>query len=371
MGSVLTPGLQVKRGARITRLRELPARGEILVSVGDAVTGEQIVARAEQQGELRILRVPEALGIESFEVIKGLKVKVGERVAREQILCEHAGLFGLFKSVYKSPEEGILEMVSESTGHLGIRLAPMTISLSAYIGGRIVAVQEKRAVTIETDAVFVQGIFGVGGERQGRIRNLPIAPGELLTEKLIPYDIRGAILVGGTRPDLAALRKAEAAGAVGMVIGAIDDRALAAYLGYDLGIALTGDEEIGMTIIVTEGFGQLPVAERVLTLMKECEGREASINGATQVRAGALRPEIIVPHPLAAQESVTTITGGGLTIGAKIRVIRVPYFGCEAEVVELPHEMERIETGAEARVLRARMSGGEIVTVPRANVELL
>jgi hypothetical protein len=59
-----------------------------------------------------------------------------------------------------------------------------------------------------------------------------------------------------------------------------------------------------------------------------------------------------------------------LEIGARVRLIRVPYFGSRGTVSELPHELRELETGAMARVLCARLDDGRDVVVPRANVEL-
>ena len=111
------------------------------------------------------------------------------------------------------------------------------------------------------------------------------------------------------------------------------------------------------------------MAERTRSLLTEFAGRRASINGATQVRAGALRPEIIVPHGEGGDEDVDA-TLRGLVVGAPIRLIRVPYFGLRGTVVELPREAARIDTGAFARVLVAQLQDGRRVVVPRANVEI-
>ncbi len=60
-----------------------------------------------------------------------------------------------------------------------------------------------------------------------------------------------------------------------------------------------------------------------------------------------------------------------MTIGSPIRLIRAPYFGQLAKVVELPPEPVQLETEARVRVLRGRLSDGSVVTVPRANVEMI
>ncbi len=373
MTQALTPGLQVRAGAVVRKIRELPAPGRILCQAGDVVTPDAVVGRAELPGDLHILRVPETLGIEPFEAVKGLKVDEGAVIAAGDLVCEHVGIFGLFRSRYHSPVGGAVEFVSQRTGHLGVRLAPHVIELRAYVQGTVADVDLDKSVTIESRGAFIQGIFGVGGERYGAIRMLDGGPKTILGPGKIPADASGQVLVGGTRPTLEALQRAADAGAAGLVAGSIDDYALTRYLGYDLGMAVTGHEDVPMTVIVTEGFGWLPMAGSTHSLLRSLEGRAASINGATQVRAGAVRPEIIVARegtdvqPTAAERD----PAAGLRTGASVRIIRAPHFGATAEVVALPADPQPIETGARTRVLHARLADGEVVTVPRANVELL
>ncbi len=373
MTQALTPGLQVLAGTVVRKTRELPVPGQTLCERGDAVTPHAVVARAELPGDVTIMRIPESLGIEPFEALKGLKVDEGDVVAEGDVVCEHAGLFGLFRSRLHAPVDGVVEFVARRTGHVGLRLAPHAVELRAYVPGKVVDVDPGKSVTIESRGAFIQGIFGVGGERYGTIRMLDGGPRTVVGTRKIPADAAGQILVGGTRPTFEALERAAEVGAVGMVVGSIDDQALTAYLGYELGMAVTGHEEVPLTVIVTEGFGWLPVAERTHSLLRSLEGRAASLNGATQVRAGAVRPEIIVARDDVEPGAASGRQGAeaGLRVGAAVRIIRAPYFGATAEVVALPPEPRRIETGARTRVLEARLPDGAVVTVPRANVELL
>ncbi len=373
MSQALTPGLQVLADAVVRKTRELPVPGRILCGQGDVVTPDAVVGRAELLGDLNILRIPEILGIEPFEAVKGLKVDEGAAIAAGDLVCEHVGLFGLFRSRYHSPVDGAVEFVSRRTGHLGVRLAPHAIELRAYVQGTVTGVEPDKSVTIESRGAFIQGIFGVGRERYGTIRMLDGGPKTILGPAKIPGDASGQVLVGGTRPTLEALQLAAEAGAAGLVVGSIDDYALTGYLGYDLGMAVTGHEDVSMTVIVTEGFGWLPVAERTHSLLRSLEGRAASINGATQVRAGAVRPEIIVATEETGASSVAVERNpaAGLRIGAFVRIIRAPHFGATAEVIALPADPQPIETGARTRVLHARLDNGDIAAIPRANVELL
>jgi hypothetical protein len=370
MASIVTPSLTCLASTTIKKVRELPVLGKITVKKGDRVSAEDIVATGEIQGDLIIVRIAEQLGIEPFEVIKGIKIKQGEHAKKGTLLCEHKGLFGIFRSKYFSPEEGIVELISEKTGHLGLRLPSRNIHLSAFIAGTVTEIAERKSVTIEGKGAFIQGIFGVGGERAGTFHQLAVKSDQVILPEHIPANAKGMILAGGAAATIEAIRAAAAAGAVGMVVGSIDDQTLAAYLGFDLGIALTGNEDLPMTLIVSEGFGKITMSEQVTLLITEFNGLPASINGATQVRAGALRPEIFIPHDKQ-QDAAAEAGARSLHIGAKIRGIRVPYFGEIMKVVEMPTQAAVIETGAEVRVLKAERNDCSVVMIPRANVELL
>jgi len=115
------------------------------------------------------------------------------------------------------------------------------------------------------------------------------------------------------------------------------------------------------------------MADRTFELLRSLEGKEASVNGATQIRAGVIRPEIIVPSDVPPTEAAAVAEGGGtLEAGTPIRIIREPWFGKLAKVSALPPELQVVESGAEVRVLRAVLDEtGEEVTVPRANVEII
>lgn len=369
MSNALTPALAVTNRITVRRRRDLPIAGEILVGEGDVVQGTQVVARASLEGELRLVRAAELLGIPAEDLASTLKVKVDAEVTEGAVIAELRGLWGLFKSTVLAPMGGRIEFISNSTGHIGIRAPSRPLDLSAYITGKVVMIEPNRSVVIESECTFVQGIFGVGGERQGEVRILAVEPTTPVTEDHIPTDLRGCIVVGGHSPTIGALRKAAQAGAVGFITGSIDDRALREYLGYDIGVALTGDEAVSMTVIITEGFGSLPMSARTFDAIKAVAGEVASINGATQVRAGAQRPEFIAP--MRASVSARDNRAHGLEVGERVRIIRVPFFGATGTITELPHDLARIETGAHVRVLKATLDDGRQVTVPRANVELV
>ena len=200
------------------------------------------------------------------------------------------------------------------------------------------------------------------------------APDQTLSEDRLQAGLRGRVVVGGARITGAAIRRAAELGVSALVGGGIDDQDLKDILGYDLGVAVTGTEAIGTTVIVTEGFGDIAMAGRTFDLLQQHAGKDVSVNGATQIRAGVMRPEIIIclDRHAAKNEEIASVSGDGtLAAGSSVRIIREPYFGWLGTVSGLPQELQTLESGSKARVVQVRLADGRELIVPRANVELM
>jgi hypothetical protein len=257
------------------------------------------------------------------------------------------------------------------TGQAVLREPPIPVEVDAYVDGVITEVYPGEGVLVEADGSFIQGIFGIGGEVIGKIQALAVGPDERVSPDRITPSHKGAILVCGALATSALLTKAASAGVSAVVAGGINASDLKGFLGYDLGVAITGSETKGVTLIVTEGFGPLAMAERTFRLLAESEGKRASANGATQIRAGVMRPEIVIPSVDRTYAGGEAQQSGGITSGSPIRIIRAPYFGRLGTVLELPPKLEAMESETKVRVLRAALTDGTVVTVPRANVEMI
>lgn len=376
MGSAYTPGLTVSPDTIISKTRRLPLRGKVLVETGDRVTPEQVVARAELPGIMQTTKAAAALGADPADIPAMLTVQVGDTVTRGQVIAKTKGLWGLFISEAKAVTSGTIELISPVTGNVGIREPPTPIDVAAYIPGVVTEILPDEGVVVTARGAFVQGIFGVGGERRAALKVVVDNPQSSLTDTDITPEMAGHIIVGGANITGDALRKAAEVGVTGIVVGGIVDKDLIDYLGYDIGVAITGHENIPLTLVLTEGFGTIAMAERTFALFKAREGRQASLSGATQIRAGVIRPEVIIADE---EADIAAFDGRSLdedahalAEGTPIRIIREPYFGGLATVTDLPHQLVRIGSGAEVRVLEARLNdSGEVVTVPRANVEIV
>ncbi len=350
----------------------LPIQGTVLTQVGAVVDAQQVVAETQMPGDPIPVNVAKLLGVLPAQVPKSLMVKPGDRVEAGEPLAHSAGLFGWFPRDLRSPVSGTVETASAITGQVIIRGAPVKVQVRAYLSGKITEVLPDEGVVIEASAAVIQGIFGIGGEAYGSIQLAVARPDADLTDACLKPEHRGAVVIGGRRITRAAVDKARELGIAALVAGGIDDQDLKEILGYDLGVAVTGMEQLGMTVIVTEGFGEIAMASRTFKLFQQLAGQPAAVNGTTQIRAGVLRPEIIVPLTGTAVGDATAVSPMGvLAIGAPLRIIREPYFGELGVVEALPSEPQMLASQSKARVVVVKLQQGASVTVPRANVELM
>ena len=371
MAHAYTPGLKVTSRMPYTVVRMLPIKGDVMVQVGDNVTADKIVAATYMPGDVYPLNMANMLAVPPKDVASLMLLKEGEKVKKGDPLAETAGIFGKFKKIYHSSHSGTVETVSEVTGQVILRGPDIPVEVKAYVTGTVTDVNPEIGCTIETDVAFIQGIFGIGGETCGPISFAVDSFDQTVTASDITPEMKGCVVIGGARLTDESIEAARAVGAAALIGGGMDDHDLKEFLGYDLGVAITGSEKKGITVIMTEGFGDIAMANRTFDLLKRYEGKEASVNGATQIRAGVMRPEIIIPLEAGGVEEDSADAGGYLEIGKTLRIIRDPYFGIIGKVKALPAEPHVLGSGSKARVLEVELNSGESVIVPRANVELI
>lgn len=375
MAHSYTPGLRFAARTTLRKHRRLPLSGQVLVQAGEAVRAEQTVARAELPGPVTPVNVTALLGVPAGDIHERMLRKEGDAVQKGDIIAETLPFFRFLRSEARSPVDGVIETVSKVTGQVMIRAAPRPVNLRAYVDGTAVEVTPGKGVVVETTGMLVQGILGVGGEVCGALAVVSRGPEEVVAPEKLDESLRGKIVVAGAFLGSALFRRAAELGIEALIGGGFDDQDLRDLLGHDLGVAVTGHEPIKPVLIVTEGFGRIPMARGTYDLLASRAGQRASASGATQIRAGVLRPEIIVPELTAAPAPAAEHAGPapeprGLEVGARVRIIREPCFGVLGKIASLPAEPEAMPSEVVVRVACVRLDDGSEIAVPRSNVEL-
>ena len=372
MAHSYTPGLKVLKNTKILKERRLPLKGAVSASVGNKVNPDDIIAKTDLPGNVQMVNVANQLNVDASDVKEVMVSRIGSKVSKDELIAETKGLFGFFKSSVNSPVSGTIESISDLTGQVVIREAPLPVDVDAYIEGVIDDVLEKEGVVIRSQGAFIQGIFGIGGESRGEIKVLTQDRGSEISVEMISAEHKGLILVGGNFISLEAYKKALDCKVAGIVVGGFNYFDLDEILGYTLGVAITGSEDLITSLIVTEGYGKIQMGQQTFDLLKNNVGKLASINGATQIRAGVIRPEIIIPINTSNDDESTIDSNktGGMTEGSTVRVIRSPNFGRIGMVKELPAELRQMESETMVRIAIVDIDGKNF-EIPRSNLEVV
>jgi hypothetical protein len=371
MAAIFTPGLKVAADTMIVKDRRLPIEGDVLVSVGQRVSSNTIVARTELPGKVYPVNVANQLGIGASRLKSFMLKGIGSAVNEGEVVAKTNGFMGLFASQAKAIISGTIESISTVSGEVIFQAHPIPVEIDAYIDGVIVDVHSEEGCAIQNRGCLIQGIFGLGGEVKGTLTMGVEQSTARLTPTCLNEDMAGKIVVGGSYLPIETVQRAVDLGISGIVTGGFDYDDIKDLLGYEIGVAITGGESLGLTIIVTEGFGQIEMAPGTFKLLQSHEGSKASINGATQIRAGVIRPEVVITtvDPLANSERWQAPEPTGIQLGDTIRAIRAPYFGRIGRVKSLPVELLQLESETRVRIMEVEFDDGEMAMLPRANVE--
>lgn len=336
--------------------RLLPVEGQVLARVGDRVDPNDIVAKAEVPGPLRVLNVAEALQVKPEDLPKVLVKGEGCVVPQGEAIAEKRAPVGFFQISCRSPVAG--RIVDVADGRVMILEEAKPLELCAYLKGSIANIVPRYGVVVETTASLVQGIWGTGGETYGAVKVLAGSPSARVSAEDIDASATAAIIVAGASVDEAGLRRAEEVGARGIVVGSLD---------YEVGKVA---ESLKLSVVVTEGFGMIPMCPTAFQIFQSKEDREAMMDGSVKPPLEGHRPEVIIPTYQPGGETVEPAPQTKeLTRGERVRVVRAPYMGRIGTVTNLPENSRTIGTGDRLRGAEVKFDDETLDFVPFANLE--
>ena len=130
---------------------------------------------------------------------------------------------------------------------------------------------------------------------------------------------------------------------------------------------------LGLQLMVSVEKGADTIGDWMFKLFrKQHEDKFVSINGATQIRAGVIRPEIVIPlnnKEIPADKGLEN-KKLGMHEGSLVRVIRAPFFGHIGIVHSLPSALQKMESETMVRVAEVKIDN-KLYIIPRSNLEML
>jgi hypothetical protein len=336
----------------------LPFRGEVLVGTGSRVRPTDVIAHTTIPGEIRLLNVARALGLDASELPPYLRVAIGDIVQEGDVLAAGSGASRLVGRSYRSPMAGTVANISH--GRILIQSARSRLELTAHYRGTVINLMSGLGCIIEVKGALIQGIWGPDKAGFGVLRMMVDDREELFDLEDLDMSCRGTVLVGAPVVSEDILRRAQEVEVQGIVVGGLDAELLGLV------------RSLSYPVIVTEGMGKLPISEPVFDLLKAYDGQEASIRGATETRGGSVRPEVVVYASYAGGDAEQEARPEFLMeLGAQVRIVRGPYMGEAGKVTSFPPGARTLPTGTKAGGVEVLLRGGEEIFVPQSNVELL
>lgn len=296
----------------MARTFESPLRG--LVENINYESGTIILREVQDYSDKPIkVKITDRLGIKPKQIIGYLKVHEGDFVYSGDLLAairlDRANLnksammdkmitqkpasldtdmpdSGNYNSIL-APATGSIRNIDPVKGTLTIEYDRKPLLHYSGVNGTVTEVKDDLEINIDYEGWNAQGIIGFGRQKPGVIT--------FSNELNIPPDVtENSILVVTAPIDIEFLNKAAAAGIGGLIVPSIHYKDLSTYINEDIGVALTGNENIPFPLIIMQGFGEYPLSAPLTEFFKNHNGCQCFIDGHTQIRAGVTRPLIII-----------------------------------------------------------------------------
>jgi hypothetical protein len=170
--------------------------------------------------------------------------------------------------------------------------------------------------------------------------------------------LRGSILLAGMVKDAETLQAAAELPVRGLILSGLYPS------------LLQQAREMRFPIMVTDGFGPLPMNSAAYKLLSTNAKREVTVNAEVYDRYTGARPEAIIPLPISSAPPASREVEI-LTAGLQVRMRRPPSMGMIGEIVAVKPGLTTLPSGLRAAAAEIKLENGEIVVAPLVNLEVV
>jgi len=195
-----------------------------------------------------------------------------------------------------SPFTGTVKDINTKTGIVTICYDINPHRVYALCYGQVDRIVDDTEVFITIQAVKIEGKIGFGGDVGGIL---------LLYDSKDHLSLRGNeaiqrtqnIIIYINHVNFNDLKLFEKKGIKGLICNTISYSCLKKYLGKDIGVALTGNEDIPFSLIILHGLSSDVVDDGCIDF-SDYAGKYVLLKPNTQIRAGATRPSLYIQTTL-------------------------------------------------------------------------
>ncbi len=350
---MLAPVLHVLPLVTIVRERTLPVAGKVNVHVNQRVNPTDVIAEASYAREHVLIDVARTFGVSAAVADKLIKINQGDRVQQGTLIAEGRGLF---PRTIRAPRPGRVMVVG--SGQVLMEAGDTHVELRAGLPGVVTQVLPERGVVIRTAGALIQGAWGNGRIDNGLMVSLLEKPDDILSADRLDVSLRGSVILGGHVRDLETLRAGAELPVRGMILASL------------LSSLIVPAYQMRYPILVTDGFGAMPMNGAAFRLLTTNNKREVTVNAEHLDRYSGDRPEVIIPLPVSTDPPEPNSFETFAT-GQTVRLRRPPAAGQIGTITALPVGLSTLPSGLRAPAGEVKLENGETVLVPLVNLEVV
>ncbi len=343
------------------RIEKLPHGAAPKVAMGQMVKAMEILAVAEIPDARRLIDVAEELRIKPAEVMAAILKRPGDVITEGESLATRSQFFGLRKRRVVTPFDGRVAWIGD--GQILLEGDNKRVEVLASAPGRVVGIEPDQLITIEVHAAVIEVAWGYGGLAWGTLKLLDTSPSYTTDPGRFTIDHRGAIVAIASPLTEPFLEEAIEIRVKGLIASSMNAGLIPAI------------QKAPFPVGLTQGFGQIPMSDRILSILNTHNGRELSMAMGQPGDSRKMRPEIIIPVSVAPakQDDRSLERTEQLTLqpGQRVRILQNPLLGEIGTVTEIASEPQQVSSGLWLPGALVEVGTGRSIFVPFANLQQL
>jgi hypothetical protein len=232
------------------------------------------------------------------------------------------------------------------------------MELRAGIPGTVIQIIAGRGAVIQTAGALIQGVWGNGRIDTGLLVNHIEKPDEVLNVGRLDVSLRGSIILAGLVKDAETFQAAAELPVRGLIVSSLPSALLQVA------------REMRYPIVVTDGFGALPMNSSAFKLLSTNAKREVTLNAEPYDRYSGARPEVIIPLPIS-QDPPVPRDVETFAPGQMVRLRRPPALGAIGTLVSIKPGLATLPSGLRASAAEIKLENGETLIAPLVNLEVV
>lgn len=373
--------IRFKKDNIVRILRSLPGKGKVNAQTGQEVIPDEIIGTSSISSGFRIINIASLLGVEPSSIEKYLQRQIGQKIYRGELLALRAG--GLFKSkkIVVAPTDGTVDFINPRNGEVKLSFLPKRINLPSAVYGIVEFVDHVHSqVLIKTQVTVIYGVFGSGRSREG-ILHVQDLRSDLIDSRSISIKDAEHVIVGRNLIYKDAISAAISSNVSGIITGGIDARDYKGMAGGNLSFPKKFDNDIGISVVVCEGFGSVPIAQDIFDILSKhdqkfviIDGNKATISLPSDksdcmiaIRRTALPPTLETDLK---GEVTTPVSVEDIKVGVNVRVIGTTFLGEQGKIISIDKTKTRLASGLYSQLATIETKLRKI-QIPMTNLELI